>query len=60
MDRQLEAALTHGPDALHLAVVFGISERAAIRYANADMAILESLLEQNQWPRPARLVDATG
>ncbi len=48
MDRQLEEALTHGPDALHLAAVFGISERAAIRYANAAKAFLESALEQNQ------------
>ncbi|WP_327417444.1 hypothetical protein [Streptomyces sp. NBC_01233] len=48
MDRQLEEALTHGPDALHLTAVFGISERAAIRYANAAKAFLESSLEQNQ------------
>lgn len=48
MDRQLEEALTHGPDALHMAAVFGISERAAIRYANAAKAFLESSLEQNQ------------
>ncbi|MBC2908249.1 hypothetical protein [Streptomyces cupreus] len=46
MDRQLEEALTHGPDALHLAAVFGISERAAIRYAKAAKAFLESPLEQ--------------
>ncbi|MFJ7589446.1 hypothetical protein ACIQZO_19120 [Streptomyces sp. NPDC097617] len=45
-DRQLEEALTRGPDALHLAVVFGISERAAMRYANAARAFLESPLEQ--------------
>jgi hypothetical protein len=38
MDRQLEEALTHGPDALHLAAVSCISERAAIRYANAAKA----------------------
>ncbi|MGX1885355.1 hypothetical protein [Streptomyces sp. NPDC055287] len=48
MDRQLEEALTRGPDALHLAAVFGISERAAMRYANAAKAFLESALEQNQ------------
>ena len=35
MDRQLEEALNHGPDALHLAVVFGIGERTAMRYADA-------------------------
>ncbi|MHA5053193.1 hypothetical protein [Streptomyces sp. SD15] len=48
MDRQLEEALTHGPDALHLAAVFGISQRAAIPSANAAEAFLESSLEQNQ------------
>ncbi|WP_442817874.1 hypothetical protein [Streptomyces sp. NBC_01591] len=48
MDRQLEEALTRGPDALHLVAVFGISERAAMRYANAAKAFLESILEQNQ------------
>jgi hypothetical protein len=46
MNRQLEEALTHGSDALHLAAVFGISERAAIRYANAARAFLETPLEQ--------------
>ncbi|MFI6730464.1 hypothetical protein [Streptomyces atratus] len=45
-DRQLEEALTRGPDALHLAVVFGISERAAMRYADAARAFLESPLDQ--------------
>lgn len=40
MHRQLEEALTHGPYALHLAAVFGISQRAAIRYANAARAFL--------------------
>jgi hypothetical protein len=43
-------ALTRGPDALHLAAVFGISERAAMRYADADAdaarAFLETPLEQ--------------
>ncbi|KUL32174.1 hypothetical protein [Streptomyces regalis] len=48
MDRQLEEALTHGPDALHLAAVFGISERAAMRYAATDAAraFLATPLEQ--------------
>ncbi|WP_280361506.1 hypothetical protein [Nocardia wallacei] len=40
MDRQLEEALSRGPDALHLAAVFGISERAAIRYANAARRLM--------------------
>lgn len=48
MDQQLEEALTHGPDALRLAAVLGIGERASIRYANAAKAFLESSLEQNQ------------
>jgi hypothetical protein len=33
VDRQLEEALTHGLDPLHLAVVFGLDEKTAIRYA---------------------------
>jgi integrase len=33
VDRQLEEALTHGPDPLHLAVVFGLDPKTAIRYA---------------------------
>ncbi|MCX5338687.1 hypothetical protein [Streptomyces atratus] len=45
-DRQLEEALTRGAGALHLAFVFGISERAAMRYADAARAFLESPLEQ--------------
>src|SRR6185437_3535212 len=32
VDRQLEEALTHGADPLHLALVFGIDEKTAIRY----------------------------
>lgn len=35
VDRQLEEALTHGPDPLHLAVVFGLDDKTAIRYASA-------------------------
>ncbi|MGW6403311.1 hypothetical protein [Streptomyces sp. NPDC055134] len=33
VDRQLEEALVHGPDPLHLAEVFGLDEKTAIRYA---------------------------
>ncbi|MFI9587001.1 hypothetical protein ACIHCQ_35460 [Streptomyces sp. NPDC052236] len=47
MDRQLEEALAHGPDPLHLAKVFGLSEKAAIRYANSARALLEQAAEQN-------------
>jgi integrase len=45
MDRQLEEALVHGPDALHLMAVFGIAENTAVRYANAARQLLESELE---------------
>jgi hypothetical protein len=40
MDRQLEEALNRGPDALHLAVLFGIGERTAMRYAEAARRLL--------------------
>lgn len=45
VDRQLEEALTHGPDELHLAEVFGIDEKTAIRYAAAARQLLERPLE---------------
>ncbi|WP_405988013.1 hypothetical protein [Streptomyces sp. NBC_00986] len=45
VDCQLEEALTHGPDPLHLAEVFGIAEMTAIRYATAARQILESSAE---------------
>ncbi|MCW8218917.1 MULTISPECIES: hypothetical protein [Streptomyces] len=35
VDRQLEEALTHGPDPLHLAEVFGLDEKTAMRYADS-------------------------
>lgn len=41
-DRQLEEALQHGPDPLHLAAVFGLSHATAIRYAEAARRILAS------------------
>lgn len=34
MDRQLEEALTYGPDPLRLAAVFGLDPKTAIRYAD--------------------------
>ncbi|MGH3433234.1 MAG: integrase, partial [Thermocrispum sp.] len=40
VDRQLDEALTHGPDPLHLAVVFGLDETTAIRYSTAARALL--------------------
>ncbi|MER6076272.1 hypothetical protein ABT187_47670 [Streptomyces sp. NPDC001817] len=45
-DRQLEEALTHGPDPLHLAVVFGISEKTAMRYADSARTLLQQAAEQ--------------
>ncbi|MFF4575870.1 hypothetical protein [Streptomyces sp. NPDC001410] len=45
VDRHLEEALVHGPDPLHLAEVFGLDEKTAIRYANSARALLEQPLE---------------
>ncbi|WP_380282579.1 hypothetical protein [Kitasatospora purpeofusca] len=45
VDRQLEEALTHGADPLHLALVFGIDEKTAIRYADSARALLEQVAE---------------
>lgn len=41
IDRQLEEALTHRADPLHLAVVFDINETTAIRYAASARQLLE-------------------
>jgi site-specific recombinase XerD len=46
VDRQLDEALVRGPDPLHLASVFGLDEKTAIRYANAASQILQSPAEQ--------------
>lgn len=40
MDRQLDEALARGPDPLHLATVFGLDDKTAIRYASAARKIL--------------------
>jgi len=45
VDRQLEEALAHGPDPLHLAEVFGLDEKTAIRYADSARALLEQAAE---------------
>ncbi|MFF3159834.1 hypothetical protein [Streptomyces sp. NPDC057910] len=45
VDRQLEEALIHGPDPLHLSLVFGIDEKTAIRYAESARALLEQAAE---------------
>ena len=41
IDRQLEEALVHGADPLHLAAVFEISESTAIRYASSARQLME-------------------
>jgi hypothetical protein len=45
VDRQLEELLAWGPDPLHLAAVFGVSEKTGIRYAAAARQVLESAAE---------------
>ncbi len=50
IDRQLEEALTRGPDPLHLATVFGIDDKTAIRYANAARHLLQTAAETPEPP----------
>jgi integrase len=45
VDRQLEEALTHGPDPLHLAAVFGLDPKTAIRYAENARVLLATTIE---------------
>jgi len=51
VDRQLDEALTRGPDPLHLAAVFGLDEKTAVRYAHAARQLLESSAEFATNPR---------
>ncbi|WP_037972935.1 hypothetical protein [Streptosporangium amethystogenes] len=46
VDRQLEEALIHGPDPLHLAAVFGLDPKTAIRYAENARALLVTMTEE--------------
>ena len=46
VDRQLDEALTHGPDPLHLASVFGLGTTTAIRYAEAASRLMQGNIEQ--------------
>ena len=39
-------ALTRGPDPLHLAEVFGLDDKTAMRYADSARALLEEAAEQ--------------
>ncbi|WP_328315486.1 hypothetical protein [Streptomyces sp. NBC_00388] len=38
-------AITHGADPLHLALVFGIDEKTATRYADSARQLLQAGLE---------------
>jgi len=46
VDRQLDEALTCGPDPLHLAAVFGLDDTTAIRYATAARQLLDTAAER--------------
>jgi hypothetical protein len=46
VDRQLEEALADGPDPLHLAAVFGLDPKTAIRYAENARLLLQTVAEQ--------------
>jgi hypothetical protein len=58
MDRYLDEALARGPDPLHLAAVFGLSNKTAIRYANMARQLLETGAESAAIP--ARPPDTAG
>lgn len=47
VDRQLEEALTHDGDPLHMAAVFGICDDTAIRYSTIARTLLETAAEQH-------------
>ncbi len=48
VDRQLQEALAHGPDPLHLAAMFGLDPKTAIRYAkNARHLLITAAGEQD-------------
>ncbi|MFF4213711.1 hypothetical protein ACFYZE_31065 [Streptomyces sp. NPDC001796] len=46
VDRQLEEAMVKGPDPLHLAEVFGLDEKTAMRYADSAGALLQQAAKQ--------------
>ncbi|MGV4988643.1 hypothetical protein ACVB8X_43265 [Streptomyces sp. NRAIS4] len=50
VDRQLEEAMVKGPDPLHLAEVFGLDEKTAMRYANSAQALLQQAAEADPAP----------
>ncbi len=51
--RQIDEALTQGPDPLHLAAMFGLDPKTAIRYAeNARQMLITTAEEQDPAGRP--------
>jgi integrase len=52
IDRQLDEALTHRADPLHLTAVFDISDTTAIRYADSARQLLEQPLETHPSSSP--------
>ncbi|MDQ0931047.1 hypothetical protein [Streptomyces turgidiscabies] len=60
VDRQLEEALAHGPDPLHLAEVFGLDEKTAIRYADSARALLEQAAEVGPVGAPRKFENLQG
>lgn len=46
VDRRLEEVQTHGPDPLHLAEVFGLDEKTAMRYVDSARRLLERPVER--------------
>jgi hypothetical protein len=55
VDRQLDEALSCGPDPLHLAAVFGLDDKTAIRYADNARQLLQGSAE-DQDPAPGSCV----
>jgi hypothetical protein len=47
VDRQLEEARAHGPDPLHLAAMFGLDPKTAIRYAENARQLLITAAEEH-------------
>jgi hypothetical protein len=47
VDRQLQEALAHGPDPLHLAAMFGLDPKTAIRYAENARQLLITAAEEH-------------
>lgn len=52
VDRQLEEALTHGADPLHLTAVFGIDDTTAIKYATIARQLLQTPPDSTAPPAP--------